>query len=117
MENKCLLAEKLTKAYKAKDKETLSHLARNVLPTLLSSLEDVHKYHNLHKDKYLRPFGIENTDHMYGGQKERVKYAIRRLEAFLDGKVPALEELEEERLPFPEKTWGCGYYKTPYPWG
>ena len=116
MESKCYCMENLTRAYKESDRATLERIADGVLPKLLSSLEKVHEYHTYHKEKYLRPFGAENVDHMYGGQKERVKSAVRRLKGYLNGDISALQELEEPRLPFPAETWGCGYNRTPYAW-
>ena len=71
-----------------------------LLPKYLEKLEDISRFHSYHKDTYLRPFGTENRDQVYGGMKERAKTAIRRIGMYLDGKIEKLEELEEARLPY-----------------
>jgi hypothetical protein len=91
-------------------------LPKLLLPKLLFALESVHEYHTYHKEKHLRPFGTENVDHIYGGQKERVKSAIRRIKGYLNGDISSLKELEEPRLPLPAETCGCGYNRTLYAW-
>ena len=66
----------------------------------IEKLEDISRFHSYHKDTYLHPFGTENRDQVYGGMKERAKTAIRRIGMYLDGRIDALEELEETRLDY-----------------
>lgn len=51
----------------------------------------------LHHNK---PFGLDRLDLRFGGLKERVDRAGHRVFAYVDGTIDAIEELEEERLPF-----------------
>jgi len=109
MSVKCEVAETLIPAYKAHDVKTLSYIADVLLPKLLEKSEDVHYYHRLHKEKYLRPFGLENMDQIWGGMKERCRMSRRRIKAYLNSEVDVLEELEQERLPIQAAAWGWSY--------
>lgn len=62
------------------------------------------------KEKYLKPFGAEKMAPQYGGLKERCKYAMRRLELYLNGEIDKLDELEQERLPINIDPWCRSYY-------
>ena len=97
---KCEIAEKLVPAYKRGDKQVLEEIRGILLPRYLEKLEDISRFHSYHKDTYLRPFGTENRDHVYGGMKERTKTAMRRIGMYLDGKIEKIDELEEQRLSY-----------------
>jgi len=97
---KCEIAEKLVSAYKRGNKQVLEEIRGILLPRYLEKLEDISRLHSYHKDTYLRPFGTENRDHVYGGMKERAKTAMRRIGMYLDGKIEKIEELEEQRLSY-----------------
>jgi len=97
---KSRIAENLQPAYKNNDREMLEKIRSELLPEYLSALEKISFYHSYHKDKYLRPFGTENRDFVYGGMKERAKTAIRRIGMYLDGVIESIDELEEERLDY-----------------
>lgn len=103
MRLKSAVVERLSPAYKSGDRETLAALYEDYLPAYLDSLEELSEAHAYHKDTYLRPFGAELNDASYGKMKERAKTAIRRLGAYLDGRIDSLSELEDERLPY---QWG-----------
>ena len=47
---------------------------------------------------YCKPFGWEVHDIRYGGLFCRFETAKARLSSYLAGEIPAIEELEEERL-------------------
>lgn len=47
---------------------------------------------------YNKPFGWEVLDIRYGGAVARMDTVVSRLEAYLKGDLPILEELEEEKL-------------------
>ena len=47
-----------------------------------------------------KPNGYEVLDVRMAGVEARLKSARRRIRDYLDGKIPSLEELEEERLPY-----------------
>lgn len=47
-----------------------------------------------------KPFGFEVQDIRIAGAVTRARSAAKRVKAYLDGELKALEELEEERLYF-----------------
>ena len=106
---KCYIAERLVTAYKADDKVTLRHILEEKLPALESAWWDVYECHMYHKDNYLRPFGTEEMDKIYGTHIMRTKYAIRRLGYYLSGEVDSLPELMEERFNEGAAAWGWSF--------
>jgi len=109
MAAKCEVGETLVPAYKNGDRAQLERIAKILAPILCEKSADVQTYHFEHKDRYLKPFGHELLDIQYGGMKERAKRLEIRVSGYLDGKYEKLEELEEERLPFPPRAWGWYY--------
>ncbi len=106
---KCFIAERLAPAYKAGDRETLRMLAAEQLPALEAAILSLAEAHDFHKDHYLRPFGREENDRMYGTVLMRTRYAIRRLNAYLDGRVESIPELAEPRLRESANAWGWNF--------
>ena len=106
---KCFIAERLVPAYKAGDLTTLRLILEEKLPALELAWNEVYERHMVHKDTYLRPFGAEQMDHVYGTHIMRTKYAIRRLGYYLNGRVDSLPELEEERFDEGAAAWGWGF--------
>lgn len=103
---KCEVGETVTIAYKAGDRKQLERIAEVLIPTVYEKAEEIRVQHVYHKEKYLRPFGGEALDLMYGGKKERALACQRRIRSYLDGKTEKLEELEVERLPYESTAWG-----------
>ena len=103
MRLKSAIVERLTPAYKSDDKGTLEQIRTKWLPGYIEALDTLTDTHAYNKDTYLRPFGTELLDAGYGKMKERAKTAMRRIGAYLDGRIATIEELEEERL---EYKWG-----------
>jgi len=106
---KCYIAERIAPAYKAGDRETLRLLATEQLPALEVATLSLAEAHDYHKETYLRPFGREENDHMYGTVLMRTRYAVRRLNAYLDGKIDSLPELAEPRLVEDANAWGWNF--------
>ena len=46
-----------------------------------------------------KPFGLEIQNYRIGGLKERISYCINVLQAYIDGSIEKIEELEESILP------------------
>ena len=82
------------------DKALLRDVKDQLLPALLQDLEDLKLRHYRLWNQVCRPFGFEIVDARYGGQMNRAKSAMLRLEDYLSGSISRLEELEEKRLPF-----------------
>ncbi len=106
---KCYIGEHIAPAYKSGDKATLANILGEKLPALESAWEELHEAHHSHKDAYLRPFGAETIDSMYGPQIMRARYAARRLGDYLKGYVDELPELAEERYDEGASAWGWSY--------
>ena len=63
----------------------------------------VRKMHVLREELWqeeFKPNGYEVLDVRMAGVEARLKSARRRIRDYLDGRIPSLEELEEERLPY-----------------
>lgn len=93
------IAERLVAAYKSKDSETLSLIAKAELPDLKEKCSALHKRHKAAWFKNNKAHGWQNMDVRYGGVRARCDTAIELIEQYLDGAIPLIEELEEERLP------------------
>ena len=109
LEHKCYVGERLVTAYKSGDKKTLAHLKDDVLPALMKDAWEVSRAHMAHKDMFMRPFGTEVCDKMYGTLIMRAHYAIHRLTDYLSGKVDTLPELEGPRYDEGVSAWGWGF--------
>ena len=106
---KCFIAERLVPAYKSGDKEMLHLLLEEKLPVMENLWYEVADLHQYHRDEYMRPFGMESNHRKYGTMIMRTRYAIRRLEDYLHGRVDRLAELEEPRFYQPPAAWGADF--------
>lgn len=109
LQHKCYIAERLVPAYKSGDLTTLRHLCDDILPTLIKDVWDLREAHLEHKDRFMRPFGTEINDKMYGTLLMRADYAIRRISDYLSGKVDSLAELEGPRYDEGVSAWGWAF--------
>lgn len=94
------LGKKIYEAYHADDKEELRRLAQQDISLCMEKIE---AYRNLREkvwDDESKIFGWEVIDIRFGGLFARLKSAQKRLNAYLDGALESLSELEEERLLF-----------------
>lgn len=97
--DKAELGLQITAAYKAGDKMTLQGIAEEVLPRLI---ENVWRYRDLLEKQWnieCKVFGFEVLDIRLGGLARRLQTAKERIKGYLAGRLPALPELEEPRLP------------------
>lgn len=95
---KANLGHKLYAAYTAKDRAALQALLTGELPKLYKALQALRLAHRAHFFEEYKPIGWEILDIRYGGALMRVDTTIARLTDYLDGRIAAIEELEEERL-------------------
>lgn len=109
LQHKCYISERLVPAYKSGDLTTLRHLCDDILPTLIKDVWDLREAHLEHKDRFMRPFGTEINDKMYGTLLMRANYAIRRISHYLSGKVDSLAELEGPRHDEGVSAWGWAF--------
>ena len=93
MEIKYDLGKRLRKAYQAGDKQELTNLLDD-MDELVSRIEDFHTaFFDLWHWVY-KPYGFELQDVRLGGLQRRIRTCRKRLAAYLNGEVDAIEELE-----------------------
>lgn len=103
-------------AYDSKDKEALIRELEKA-KALKESVNELRLAHQKIWMQYNKPFGWEVLDIRYGGVIMRFATTIDRLQAYLDGTLQEIPELEAEKLPFSnpydlgEGTLGRGLYK------
>ncbi len=110
LETKCYIAERLKPAYDHGDREFLAAAAAEHFPKLLGRVK---KFHALHKKQWFsdrKVFGWQVLDGRYCALAGRIETAIERINAYLAGEIPVIEELAEERLPFENNAF-MGYNK------
>lgn len=102
LEYKCDLGIRLYNAYQAQDREELKSLTDRVRETA----DRVEEFRKCFMKQWMaenRPFGWEVQDIRIGGIRQRLLTAADRVEAYLEGRVTCLEELEEERMKLDER--------------
>nr|WP_326167352.1 beta-N-acetylhexosaminidase [uncultured Lachnoclostridium sp.] len=97
---KCELGEKIRGAYLSGDRAALARIAEKEMPDLRKKVQKMHALREQMWQEEFKPNGYEVMDVRMAGVEIRLKSARRRILDYLDGKIPSLEELEEERLPY-----------------
>jgi len=88
----------LTKVYKSGDKAELKKYADELLPELRERVAALRQVHMDHWFNIYKAFGWDIMDMRYGSLLARIDSAITVIQRYLDGKLPTIEELDEERL-------------------
>lgn len=118
LSRKSLLGVKVSRAYQNRDLEQLDMLCREEIPMVLGLAEEFHGAAARQWHRENKPFGWEMLDIRLGGMEARLKSAAARIDAYLEGRIKSLEELEEDRLYYdcrPEGEWeNIGL--SPYCW-
>ena len=97
---KAELGKRIRAAYKNGEKAALKMIGEQDIPSLLQKLEKhiaAFEYQWLKENK---AFGLEVQNLRFGALKERICYAKRRINAYVDGDIQRIEELEGEVEPF-----------------
>lgn len=111
LEMKAGIGLEAVKAYRTQDEDALRHLIGSALPELNRRVRELHDFHRERWYALNKAFGWEVIEFRYGGLLMNLDTASKRLQDYLDGKIAAIEELEERRLPFngiegtPESYW------------
>ena len=100
LELKAELSYNLKAAYKAGDKEYLAQAADNIIPEIISRINDFVEAFRKQWFYENKTFGFTNQEVRIGGQLARLNAAILRLKEYLNGEVDRIEELEQPILPF-----------------
>ncbi|MFC7679046.1 beta-N-acetylhexosaminidase [Paenibacillus sp. GCM10028914] len=88
----------LKRAYDEKDIDTLRTIAKNVLPEISKSVQELRAAHRTQWLRMFKPFGWEVIDIRYGGIITRLDTASLRIIDYVEERIPKIEELEQERL-------------------
>ena len=91
---------RMVEAYRSSMKTDLKKLADQDLPLLREKVETLRKTHRAAWMELNKPFGWEVLDIRYGGLVSRIETAVHRITEYLQNKIPRIEELEAERLPY-----------------
>jgi hexosaminidase len=95
--DKAEIGIKITKAYQNNDYEQM----KSILLTLDRIQANVDLLRQKHRDIWFaayKPFGWEVIDIRYGGVITRMDSVKYRIQEWLEGRIPRIEELEEKRL-------------------
>ncbi|MBB6693300.1 beta-N-acetylhexosaminidase [Cohnella xylanilytica] len=113
----------LKRAYDRGDREALRLAAAETLPAIASAVRELRLAHRTQWMRMFKPFGWEVIDIRYGGVLSRLDSAAARLLDYAEGRIPRIEELEQERLVFSSANrfngrgvgWCSHYYRMASP--
>ena len=97
---KCRYHQEVSAAYAAGDRDAVRRIAAQQLPELCDRLREFTGCLETQWMTENKSWGFEVQDLRLGGLQARLETAARRLTAWADGAVGAIEELEEPRLTF-----------------
>lgn len=97
---KSTLGTRIRRAYLAGDRKSLKKIASEELPELIRTVNELKNKREVIWFKEYKPNGFEVLDIRISGVAARLCSAKKRIEAWMDGNVEKIEELEEERLPY-----------------
>ncbi len=92
------VAQTLVAAYKAGDKETLSHISNDLLPKMKELIHEIRWLHFGLWRSVSKIMGWYRMDHLYGGMANRCDTAKLLLDEYIAGKTDHIEELDEPHL-------------------
>lgn len=98
--SKADLGVRIRQAYLNEDREVLADISTREIPALIDNVESLRIYARDLWIHSLKPFGFEIPDGRFGALKARLSSSSSRIDDYLSGRVGAIDELEEPRLPF-----------------
>ena len=103
---KCDMGSRLYDAYSNGDKDAIKAIAENEIPVVISELETLIEVFRKQWYKENKTFGYITQEIRLGGLKERMISVKQRLDAYVNGSIDRIEELEYEALPLSVKSDG-----------
>lgn len=94
---KCEIGLKLRKAYKDNNREKMKQL----LPVFDTLLQNLELFYGAFESQWMaenKPHGFDVQDIRLGGLKQRILHTKHRIEQYLSGEIPKIEELNETIL-------------------
>ncbi len=92
--------ERIREAYQSGNREGLKALAENDLEMIAALAQELNRRREAIWMKEYKPFGYEVLDIRLAGVRQRALSAAHRIQSFLSGSIPRIQELEEEILPY-----------------
>jgi len=92
--SKCVLRGQIAEAYRADDRKRLRSLLAKDLPVLRQAVDELWRQHRQLWLSLYKPFGLEVIECRYGGLRTRLESFANRLQAYVDGTVKSIPELE-----------------------
>ena len=100
LEKKSEIGVQIKHAYDSKNLSEMQRIANEVLPCISDAVERLRLSHRKFWMETLKPFGWEVMDSRYGGLRARMETAAQRILEYSSGKISAIQELEEDRIPY-----------------
>lgn len=91
---------RMRKAYRDGQLEVLKAAAEEDIPQLQKAVAELREYRKKVWFNSAKSFGFEIIDSRYGALQQRLQSAGERLSEYLRGELEAIEELDEQLLPF-----------------
>ena len=88
----------LKKAYDSGDKNTIKNIADEIIPETIGRIKDFFNTFDKQWKRENKPFGFETQCQRLGGLIFRLEYVAKQLNAYLNGEISTLPELEQKRL-------------------
>lgn len=100
LELKCDAGINIRKAYREQDRGRLAEYSQRLLPELFDRAEEFIAAYRRQWTQENKIFGYDVFDLRMGGLLQRIRTAVYRIEAYLNGSLDSLEELEEDILSY-----------------
>ncbi len=99
LEHKADLGIRLRKAYQNGDKQALTDIGHNEIPTIISLIDRFYAAFRGQWMKENKSFGFEVQTIRIGGLKQRLEEIRTTLDEYMSGRISQIEELETKALP------------------
>ncbi|HEX3017032.1 MAG TPA: beta-N-acetylhexosaminidase [Caproicibacter sp.] len=100
LSHKANLGKQILAAYQAKDKAVLNDIAENLFAQLLRDLSCFREAFCRQWMRENTPFGFEVQTIRLGGLEARLRDVQKLLQAYVNGAIDHIEELDAQRIPF-----------------
>lgn len=99
LKHKWDLSKNIFYAYKEDNKEALESILQSQIKGAIEALEDFGQWRFKEWQYCNKSFGYEVLDRRIGGNVQRLRTTSQIIQAYIDGDIDIIEELEEKRLP------------------
>lgn len=100
LQDKAVLGIEIRTAYQKKDREKLREIAEENLPELVQKLDRFYQDFRTQWMLENKAFGFEVQAIRIGGLRQRILETKERIQDYLKGRIPQIDELEAAALPY-----------------